>query len=442
MLADAVIETDDRITGKLYRSCERLSEAKIAEGSAAANGVLAAFAEIGGALIAAKGDDASLDDVIARRPGWDAFQSLVASAASLTNPLAADPMAHVLDGHPRFRRYAPRMLALLDIEASPAEEPPLEAVRQLRSGRIETASTGFLRPGSKWHRHLRAQPEGDHRLWETAVLFHLRDAFRSGDVWLVRSRRYGDLKQSLVAQDAVASRARLAVPLDLRLKALGRAARASLLPGAAIENGVLRIELLAADAPAGAEDLVLALYKEIPRIRITDLMLEVDAATGFAEAFTHLRTGAPCADRIGLLNVILAEGVNLGLGKMAEATNTHGLWELIRIARWHLEGEAYARALALIVEAQAQLPMAKIWGFGLSASSDGQFFAAGEQGEAMNLVNAKYGHSPGLKAGSDDGGQSFSHMGKLHPTAEYQKLALPLLPAPRIGSIPKGLGLW
>jgi hypothetical protein len=36
----------------------------------------------------------------------------------------------------------------------------------------------------------------------------------------------------------------------------------------------------------------------------------------------------------------------------------------------------------------------------------------------------------------------FSHMGKLHPTAEYQKLALPLLPAPRIGSIPKRLGLW
>ncbi|MFP8760826.1 hypothetical protein ACLH2F_34995, partial [Klebsiella grimontii] len=36
--------------------------------------------------------------------------------------------------------------------------------------------------------------------------------------------------------------------------------------------------------------------------------------------FTHLRTGAPCRDRIGLLNVLLAEGLNLGLRKMAEAT--------------------------------------------------------------------------------------------------------------------------
>src|SRR3546814_9348618 len=72
--------------------------------------------------------------------------------------------------------------------------------------------------------------------------------------------------------------------------------------------------------------------------RITDLLLEVDERTGFSEAFTHLRTGAPCSDRIGLMNVLLAEGVNLGLRKMAAATNTHSFWELLRIARWHVEG--------------------------------------------------------------------------------------------------------
>ena len=57
---------------------------------------------------------------------------------------------------------------------------------------------------------------------------------------------------------------------------------------------------------------------------ITDILLAVDDATRFTEAFTHLRTGSPCRDRIGLLNVLLAEGINLGLRKMAEATTTHG----------------------------------------------------------------------------------------------------------------------
>src|SRR3546814_12488808 len=47
---------------------------------------------------------------------------------------------------------------------------------------------------------------------------------------------------------------------------------------------------------------------------------------------------------------------------MAAATNTHSFWELLRIARWHVEGSAYDRALAMIVEAHAALPMAAFWG--------------------------------------------------------------------------------
>ena len=41
---------------------------------------------------------------------------------------------------------------------------------------------------------------------------------------------------------------------------------------------------------------------------ITDILLEVDDATRFTEAFTHLRTGSPCRDRIGLLNVAARRG--------------------------------------------------------------------------------------------------------------------------------------
>ncbi|WP_163435476.1 Tn3 family transposase, partial [Escherichia coli] len=52
----------------------------------------------------------------------------------------------------------------------------------------------------------------------------------------------------------------------------------------------------------------------------------------------------------------------------------------------------------MVVAAQGRLPMAQFWGMGTSASSDGQFFPTARQGEAMNLVNAKYGNDPGLKA--------------------------------------------
>ncbi|MCL3020670.1 Tn3 family transposase [Klebsiella pneumoniae] len=186
--------------------------------------------------------------------------------------------------------------------------------------------------------------------------------------------------------------------LTIALKRLARAARNGTIPHGSIEDGTLRIDRLTADVPDGAEALILDLYRRMPSVRITDMLLEVDAALGFTDAFTHLRTGAPCRDRIGLLNVLLAEGLNLGLRKMAEATNTHDYWQLSRLARWHVESEAMNQALAIVVAAQGKLPMSRVWGMGTSASSDGQFFPTARHGEAMNMVNAKYGSVPGLKA--------------------------------------------
>ncbi|MBN9142546.1 MULTISPECIES: Tn3 family transposase [unclassified Novosphingobium] len=428
-LADAVVETHDRIVGRLYRASERLCSTRIADEKAAVRDTLKSFAEIGGALLGAQDDGTALDGIIAMGFGWERFRTLVATAGALTNVLAADPLSRVLDGYHRFRLYAPRMLRLLDMQAAPIATPLLAAVAILQRGIKAAPPIDFLRPNSKWHRHLRVQPAGDHRLWEIAVLFHIRDAFRSGDIWLAGSRRYADLKQILVPAQAIEQTARLTVPLrphewlaerkarlDERLKELGRAARAGAIPGGIIENGRLQIDKLKADTPEGAEDLVLDLYQQLPPARITDLLLEVNERTGFSEAFTHLRTGTPCVDRIGLMNVLLAEGVNLGLRKMAAATNTHSFWELLRIARWHIEGSAYDRALAMIVEAHADLPMAAFWGQGHSASSDGQFFLATEQGEAMNMVNAKYGNVPGLK-------------GYSHVSDQYAPFATQVIPA-------------
>ena len=178
----------------------------------------------------------------------------------------------------------------------------------------------------------------------------------------------------------------------------------------------MRLERLRSNTPDGADDLVLDLYRRMPEVRITDLLLDVDRATGFTDAFMHLRTGAPCRDRIGLLNVILAEGLNLGLRKMAEASNTHDYFQLSRLSRWHVESDAINLALSKVIEAHARLPMAWFWGKGLTASSDGQFFPTTRQGEAINLVNARYGQEPGLKAYT-------------HVSDQYGPFATQLIPA-------------
>jgi TnpA family transposase len=410
-LADAIVETHDRIVGKTWREAKRLCDARVDDAKAAVRQTLRSFAELGSALLEAQGDKAELEPAISDNLGWEGLQNLVATAAHLTDTMSADPLAHVTQGYNRFRRYAPRMLHILNIHGAAVAMPLLKAACSIRDGADTEHSTGFLRRTSKWHQHLKVQDDGDLRLWEVAVLFHLRDAFRSGDIWLRHSKRYGDLKQILVPAQAITANARLMVPfnpeawiadrkakINSGLVRLAKAARSGTISGGSIENGVLHVDRLSANAPHGADEMILDLYKRMPEVRITDILMDVDATTGFTDAFTHLRTGVPCKDKIGLLNVLLAEGINLGLSKMAEATNTHDYWKLMRLSRWHVESEALNRALAMVVEAQAKLPMAAFWGMGTTASSDGQFFSTTRQGEAMNLVNAKYGRDPGLKA--------------------------------------------
>lgn len=56
--------------------------------------------------------------------------------------------------------------------------------------------------------------------------------------------------------------------------------------------------------------------------------------------------------------MLLTEGLNLGLSKMAEATNTHDYLQLSQLSRWHIESDAITRALTMVIEAQSRLPMA------------------------------------------------------------------------------------
>jgi len=85
-------------------------------------------------------------------------------------------------GYHRFRRYAQRMLRCVDLAAAPVARPLLDAVTAIAARGELPATDDFLRPHSKWRRQLRVKGGDDARLREVAVMFHLRDALRSGDI--------------------------------------------------------------------------------------------------------------------------------------------------------------------------------------------------------------------------------------------------------------------
>ena len=112
---------------RLDQSTRRLCDTQINDAKTSLQNTLRSFKNLGAALLEAKGDDAPLDPAVATTCGWNNLETLVATAAQLGNTMSAEPLAHVVQGYHRFRRYAPRMLRALDIKSASVAEPLMAA---------------------------------------------------------------------------------------------------------------------------------------------------------------------------------------------------------------------------------------------------------------------------------------------------------------------------
>jgi hypothetical protein len=168
----------------------------------------------------------------------------------------------------------------------------------------------------------------------------------------------------------VAGRAGL---LHQRLLFVAARAGHSELDGVEIENGTLYVARTKPTVPDAACLLANRLYGMLPRVRVTEVLSDVEQATGLAGCFTHLRTGNPAADMPALLAAVLADGTNLGLSRMADATRGLSYHHLVNVAQWHISEDNYASARAAIVDAHHRHPLAAIWSDGSDSSSDGQY---------------------------------------------------------------------
>ena len=185
--------------------------------------------------------------------------------------------------------------------------------------------------------------------------------------------------------------------LDKRLTQVNSRAKDGLLPGVTIEKGALKITPIEKSTPPEAEALAARLYAMLPRIRVTDLLAEVARWTLFPDCFTHLRTGEAAADSRVLMAGLLAEGLNLGLTRMAEACSIASLGQLAWTSDWHIRDETYASALKCLVSQQEREPFAATFGSSSVSSSDGQFFQAAGFGRDAGRLNAHYSLRSGFK---------------------------------------------
>ncbi len=184
--------------------------------------------------------------------------------------------------------------------------------------------------------------------------------------------------------------------LELELRTVNRGIKRGDLAGVRLEKGEIVLTPLARAAPLEARALSERLYAELPRVKITDLLADVAGWTHYDRTFKHLQSGKPFERLETLLTAILADGINLGATRMAEATPGATARQLSWVSDWYLRDDTYAGAIAELTNFQHKLPLARFWGDGTTSSSDGQHFKTGSHGASHGAVNARYGHAAGV----------------------------------------------
>ena len=417
-IIDEIIDLHDRVLGRLFQTAKHRHQQQFQDSGKSINDKVRLYGRVGQALLEAKksgGDPfAAIESVLP----WDAFAASVTEAQKLAQPEDFDFLHRIGESYATLRRYAPEFLEALTFRAAPAAKSLLDGVETLRgmnAGNARkvaaNAPDAFIK--KRWEKLIKTDEGLDRRYYELCVLSELKNALRSGDIWVQGSRQFKDFDEYLLPTGTVAALKQanslpLGVPTDCeqylggrillleqQLDAVNQMAAANGLPDAIINESGLKITPLEAAVPAAAQALIDQTSMLLPYIKITELLQEVDQWTGFTRHFTHLKTGETAKDKTLLLTAILADGINLGLTKMAESCPGATYAKLSWLQAWHIRDETYAAALAELVNAQFRQPFAGHWGDGTTSSSDGQRFRVGGKAESTGHINPKYGAEPG-----------------------------------------------
>jgi TnpA family transposase len=308
-----------------------------------------------------------------------------------------------------LRQFTPHVLAAIDFKGGPGTTDLMAAVTMLKrlnetGGRKVPADAPDSFVPTRYAGYLaKARKSGDdtayRHYWELCVILGLRDGLRSGDVYVLGSRRYADPATYLYTPaqwkprqadycQLVNKPAKAADALEQGKEELHTALAemdktlAGALPG---DTGIVRLDaddhlviprLTAEDIPAEAQELKDELSGMLPFAPIASLLIELDGRTNFLGCFTHAggkKLAHSPESKRNILAVLIALATNLGLARMSEACGISAdvlAWTM----EWHVREETLREANTRIVNHHYGLELAGLFGGGIMSSSDGQRF--------------------------------------------------------------------
>ena len=204
---DQIVDLHDRIIGKLLNGARHRHEQRFQQSGRKINDQLLLYGKIGQALVKARQNGADAFAAIETVLPWEEFTASVGEANKLSQPEEFDFIHLMAENWPTIRRYAPALLEALHLRAAPAGQAVLEAVEQIRALNAALlkelpsgAPTAFIK--KRWEKLIRTDQGLDRRNYELCVLCELKNALRSGDIWVKGSRQFKDFEDYLIPAPA------------------------------------------------------------------------------------------------------------------------------------------------------------------------------------------------------------------------------------------------
>jgi len=405
-------ETDARSRGALDRFRKSVARAT--------NEKVRFFSEIGNLVLDESISDVDLRQTILSRIPKEKLQSAVEESERIARPLDDSYFDFIDNRYSYLRQFTPDFLSICNFRSNISDDPLLEAIDLLRhlndeSRRVipDDAPIAFVPP--KWYDYV-IDKEGklNRHYYELCALWELKNALRSGDIWIDHSRHYANPETYLIPKDLwiklkpevcqqiTAPQSGHERLMERKAELEGMLTRVNAMLASdgkvRLDNGELVISPIdAEDRPESVIALEQRIDKMLPQIELTNLLIEVDRWTHFSEHFYHA-DGSVSRNKDFLLYLyasILSQGCNLGLTKMAQIASL-SYDQLIWCNNWHIREETLKDATPALVNFHYHQPLTQHWGGGTLSSSDGQRFPVSGKVRIAEALPRYFGYGKGV----------------------------------------------
>lgn len=335
----------------------------------------------------------------------ETLSEAIQQVTSLTRPPNNHYYERLAVRYRSLRRYLPKLLTTIEFQGLPISQPVRDAAAFLQaldapgkpSTRVNEAPGEIIT--SKW-RSLVIEGRGRINLifYTFCFLHQLQDGLSRHDIFVTPSQRWNDPRSKMLhgkvwqeirspvcrvlglTSDPYYELERLSRQLDIAYHRTANNLANN--PSVRIEpeGGHDRLVVTGLDDLPAPESLVrLDKYvsRSLPLVELPQIMLEIHARTGFANAFFHISEMQARADDlpISLCAVLMAEACNIPLEPLVHPdvpalTRDRLLW----VQQNYIRAETLIQANARLVDVQASIPLARAWGGGEVASADGLRF--------------------------------------------------------------------